>query len=90
MFSKTSVNLVKLLESMLTYNPAFRPTVSDCLKSEVFDKVRNSKIENVQAPEIELDILKINTFDYEKGVGKTYSLDDYKKILIAEIELMDA
>ena len=74
---------------MLTYNPAFRPTVSECLKSEVFDSVRNSKIEEIQAPEIELDILKINNFDYEKGVGKTYSLDDYKQILAAEIQLME-
>ena len=90
MFGKTSENLVELLKSMLTYNPAFRPTVSECLKSEVFDSVRNTKIEDVQAPEIELDILKMNSFDYEKGVDKTFSLDDYKQILIAEIALMDA
>lgn len=78
MFGKTSANLVKLLESMLTYNPAFRPTVEECLKSDVFNQVRNPKIEDVQAPEIELDILKMNSYDYEKGVGKTYSIDDYK------------
>ena len=47
MFGKTSENLVELLKSMLTYNPAFRPTVSECLKSEVFDSVRNTKIEDV-------------------------------------------
>lgn len=47
MFGKTSENLVNLLESMLTYNPAFRPTVSECLKSDVFNSVRNGKIENV-------------------------------------------
>ena len=90
MFGKTSTSLVKLLESMLTFNPAFRPTVSECLKSEVFNSVRNTKIEKIEAPEIELDILKINTFDYEKGVGKTYSIDDYKNILKAEIKLMQA
>lgn len=90
MFGKTSPNLVKLLQSMLTYNPAFRPKVSECLKSDVFNSVRSPKIENVEAPEIELDILKMNSFDYEKGVGKTFSLDDYKEILLAEIELMNA
>ena len=89
MFGKTSKDLVKLLESMLTYNPAFRPTVSECLKSDIFDKVRCKKIENIEAPEIELDILKINSFDYEKGVDKTYSLDDYKKMLMTEIELIN-
>ena len=88
MFSKTSLSVIKLLESMLTYNPAFRPTVSECLKNEVFNSVRHGKIENVEVEEIELDILKINNFDYEKGVGKTYSIDDYKNILKAEIELM--
>ena len=88
MFHKTSKNLIKLLESMLTYNPAFRPTVSECLKSDVFNSVRHAKIENIEVEEIELDILKMNNFDYDKGVGKTYSIDDYKKILMAEIDLI--
>ena len=88
MFSKTPEKLIKLLESMLTYNPAFRPTVSECLKSDVFDSVRSPKIENVEVTEIELDILRRNTFDYEKGCGKTNSIEDYKKILMMEIEQM--
>ena len=40
LFSKTSDGLVDILTGMLEYNPCFRMTAAECLKSKVFDSIR--------------------------------------------------
>ena len=71
---------------MLQYNPYFRPNIEECLESEVFNSIRVNKIEKVQTSEIELDILNPHTFDYKTGVSLTYSIDQYKKLLLKEMK----
>lgn len=39
-FPQTSEGLIDLLTGMLEYNPCFRMTAAECLKSKVFDKIR--------------------------------------------------
>ena len=37
-FPKTSDSLIEILESMLSFNPYFRPTAKDLLKHPIFDE----------------------------------------------------
>lgn len=40
---------MKLIKSMLQFNPFFRPTTAECLASPYFDSVRNfSKVKNAK------------------------------------------
>ena len=48
-FPDSPDDLVNLLERLLQYNPAFRPTARECLNLPMFDSVRNLKHE-VNAP----------------------------------------
>ena len=41
-FSKTSDELLDIVESMLQFNPYFRPTVKELLSNRLFDSIRNS------------------------------------------------
>ena len=49
MFPHSSTGLIELLLRMVEFNPSFRPTVKQCLKSRVFDRVRKPSLE-VDAP----------------------------------------
>lgn len=45
-FSRSSPELVHLLELMLEYNPAFRPSAKQLLKLPIFDDIRISTLEH--------------------------------------------
>ena len=49
LFPNADPALVDLIESMVEFNPAFRPTVKECIKNPVFDQIRNPRFE-VEAP----------------------------------------
>ena len=44
-FGHTSPELLNILESMLQFNPFFRPTAKELLKHPIFDKIRLPEIE---------------------------------------------
>ena len=44
-FPEISEGLIDLLTGMLEYNPCFRMTAAECLKSKVFDKIRVPQFE---------------------------------------------
>lgn len=44
-FPKTSDGLLDLLTGMLEYNPCFRITAAECLKSKIFDSIRVPQFE---------------------------------------------
>ena len=44
-FKYVSDDLVDLLKGMLEFNPFFRLTARECLKSKVFDDIRVSQVE---------------------------------------------
>ena len=45
MFCKANPELIDLLKGMLEFNPYFRLTAEDALKSKVFDKIRQPYFE---------------------------------------------
>jgi hypothetical protein len=50
---------------MLEFNPYFRKEASDLLKSEIFDKIRNPKMEKSANEIIIMEIDKQGCFDYD-------------------------
>ena len=44
-FSGCPNEIIGLLMGMLTFNPYFRMSASECLKSSLFDKIRNNEVE---------------------------------------------
>ena len=43
--SSVNVHIRDLIEKMLIFNPHHRASAQDCLKSKLFDSVRNDKVE---------------------------------------------
>ena len=76
--SKGGQELVEILESLLSLNPYFRMTASECLEKKVFDTCRNpykeevlqemkkARLTSVTKNHIELEIDKLNSIDYTK------------------------
>lgn len=61
----SSPHLKMLLKSLLEFNPYFRASAKDCLKSPIFDKIRVPALEEDAPFKIFLDIDKEGAFDYE-------------------------
>ena len=85
-YPNTSPALLKVLESLLEFNPFFRPSATEILRSPVFDKIRNGKLESVlgnSAPfRIENSDEFDQFFDHEKNEIHGISEDDLKIKLI--------
>ena len=56
MFPGTYTTLLKILESMLQFNPFFRPTAKELLQHHIFDKIRFSINEADATHGIRIDI----------------------------------
>lgn len=57
--------ILDLLESMLQFNPAFRPTAKECLQNSLFDFVRNTAKERPSDSLINLPVYKEGLYDYK-------------------------
>ena len=66
-FSVCNPLLVKLVLGMLEYNPFFRPTAKECLKSSVFDEIRVNALEKDATQKIEILSDEILPIDYTSG-----------------------
>ena len=79
MFPNTSQELLAILQSMLEFNPFYRPTAKELLKHPIFDKIRISALEKLEFKKIshlvidsdpkmksdyELDKISMNTNDF--------------------------
>lgn len=85
-FPFTTPEILDILQSMLEFNPNFRGTAAELLKSKVFDKIRKPEME-VSAPfQIKLAIDEAGAFDYDKCKSDRFSIEDYKKMLVSEIK----
>ena len=51
----TDPELIKILQDLLQFNPYFRPSAADCLKSKLFDDIRISD-EDMEHSKIECKI----------------------------------
>ena len=68
-FKNNSKELMYILDQTLKFNPYFRNSASECIKTQVFDEVRDKKKE-ISAPyKITLDIDRDEAFDYTNGVS---------------------
>lgn len=63
---------------MLEFNPHFRLTAQEALKSKIFDDIRVPSFEVPCDKKIDLGIFSANSFDYEKAQCLKYDIDDYK------------
>ena len=48
--------LREILQNLLTINPYFRWTASECLAHPIFDDIRNSSLESIPGKKIKLDV----------------------------------
>ena len=67
-------------------NPAKRSSAKECLKSPVFDSIRNSELE-LDAPfKIYLDVDKTTSYNYKTDDNILYSnADEYRAAILQEI-----
>lgn len=73
-FGNNSKDLLNILNWTIQFNPYFRNSASECIKTKLFDEVRNKKRE-ISAPyKITLDIDRDDAFDYTNGVSNKYTL----------------
>lgn len=86
--------LIKLVRSMVQFNPYFRPTAAECLNSKLFDQIRSPDQEAAAPRQIELEIDAKSELasDYEQVMDGTYDFKDgqlvarLNKILVREIQ----
>ena len=71
-FGKTSPGLLEVLESMLHFNPHFRPTASQLLRHEIFDGIRQA--EQVAPKKLNIDI-------DEGELGNEYHADYFSECM---------
>jgi hypothetical protein len=75
-----------LLDWLLQFNPFFRCSASEAIKSSAFKDIRKKKTEFVASDKIKLDIDAEGAFDYQAGQSFKYNFDDYKSIILKEVE----
>jgi mitogen-activated protein kinase 1/3 len=76
--SESNSDLGKLKDDMLKFNPFFRVSASEVLKSSIFDTFRISKNERSAKQKVLLEIDKDEGFNYETGKSDKYTFSDYK------------
>mmetsp|Transcript_32118 Transcript_32118/g.49116 ORF Transcript_32118/g.49116 Transcript_32118/m.49116 type:complete len:99 (+) Transcript_32118:403-699(+) len=87
-FAKSSPDLVKLIQSMLEFNPHFRQSAKELLRSPIFDKIRRPEMEKAASSKLSLAVDADGVYDYEDERFLKYELDDYKKMLKTEAKLI--
>ena len=71
-FSGCPNQIIGLLIGMLTFNPYFRMSASECLKNSLFDKIRNNEIETTNVPsQVVLDGFEMDAVDSDSQQKET-------------------
>lgn len=78
--------MIDLLKGLLEFNPYFRLTAKEALKSPVFDSIRVPYYELPSTSKITQNINGPNCFSYDDLEENKYTVKDYKKILRSEID----
>lgn len=87
-FPFTTPEILDILQSMLEFNPKFRGSASQLLKSKVFDKIRKPEMEVAAPFQIKLAVDQAGAFDYDRCKSDKFSIEDYKKMLANEIKII--
>lgn len=87
-FRECPNEMIDLLMGLLTFNPHFRMSASECLKSRLFDKVRKKDLENENpTPQVILDGFEKDTFDYENDRdGTKYTIEQLQEMVLQEVK----
>ena len=81
------VGLREIIKNLLTFNPYFRWTASECLAHPIFDDIRE-KNESKAIQKIKLLVDQDDAFDYANGISQKFQTDDHISSLIAETDLI--
>lgn len=74
--------MIKLLEWVLEFNPFFRCSASEFVRSKAFTNFKVSKTESTAPFKIMLDIDSDDSFDYATGTNIKYSIPILKDLII--------
>lgn len=83
-FPLTHPEIVRILASLLEFNPYFRMSAKELLRLKCFDPFRNPNMEKESPAKIELDIDKVGNFDYKLG-DIVYTMEDLMRMLREEV-----
>ena len=69
--------MVKILESMLQFNPYMRHSANECLQSKLFQGIKISDQEITAPSKILLEVDKDDAFDYRNACSNKFTKFDY-------------
>jgi hypothetical protein len=76
--------MVKIIESMLQFNPYMRHSANECLQSKLFKGIKISD-QDVTAPgKILLEVDQDDAFDYKTASSNKFTKFDYLQIIRKE------
>ena len=70
-------DMIKILESMLQFNPYMRHSASECLQSPLFEGIKISEHEIAAPSKIQLDVDKDDAFDYKNACSEKFTKQNY-------------
>lgn len=79
-------DLLELLASMLRFNPYFRVTAQEALKSKVFDDIRVAHFEKTSHHKIQLELYEDGAYDYKNHTDHMLRMKDLRKTLAKEMK----
>ena len=79
-----------LLDGLLKVDPAKRLTVEECIKSEIFDNIRTTRMEMDSDIIVTIESDSSDAFDYENMVDIKFARRKrYMDLILKEIDLFD-
>ena len=86
-FKDVSPELLKILRNLLELNPYYRKSVSELLKSPLFDKIRVPSLEQPAEGIINLKVDQMDAYDYNKRTDNVMTDHAaYRKAIIKEVK----
>lgn len=79
-------DLVQLLMSMIEFNPYYRSSPAECLKSPFFDPIRVPQLEQPAPTKIYLEIDQEDACDYQSGASMKFTKDQILKMILGEVD----
>lgn len=77
-------DMIKILESMLQFNPYMRHSASECLQSPLFEGIKISEHEIAAPSKILLEVDKDDAFDYKNACSDKFTKKNYLQIISQE------
>ena len=79
-------DLLHLLKGLTEFNPFFRFSAREAMKSKYFDDIRIPKIEKACSSKVQLKVDEDGVFDYTNGTSNKYNREDYIKMIVQEVK----